>query len=201
MAKKRTAKKRQGLHKPSFVAGLLIGVAGSVLVFLGPTLLSEQLGAIPTAVPGSEDLEVVFEFPELLRRSEVPVNPKTYGDGDGARRIPPAGSTPTPAPAPTTTPGRPAAAQPPTAAPLEAAPVAITRFYVQAASYRDRSEAERLRAQLLLQGLPANTAEVALKDGAWHRVTIGPIESEAEADSILARLRQQNLSAIRINQR
>ncbi len=192
MARKRTPPKRRGLHRPSFVAGLLIGVAGSVLVFLGPTLFSEQFGAMPTAVPGSDDLEVVFEFPELLRRSEVPVNPKTYGAGDGPRRTPPA------EPAPAT--GRPATTQGPTPEPVEAAPVQITRLYVQAASYRDRGDAERLRAQLLLQGLPANTAEVALKSGAWHRVTVGPIDSEAEADSIVARLRQQNLSAIRINQ-
>lgn len=192
MSKRRT-KKRQGLHKPSFVGGILIGVGGTVLVFLGPALLSEQLGNIPVTVPGTDEPQVVFEFPELLRSSEVPVNPKTYGNQDAPRRIAPAEpapATPRPAQAP---------AQPPAPEPVAAAPVEITEIYIQAASFRDRSEAEQLRARLLLQGLPANMGEVVLEDGAWHRVTVGPIDSAAASDDVMTFLREQNLTAIRIN--
>lgn len=185
--RKRPSKKRRGLHGPSFLGGAILGAGAAALAFLAPELVSEQFAKLPDVTPGREDLEVVFEFPELLREP-VPVNPESYGaPGSRTGETPPA-SRPEAAPA--------GGGQP---APAHAAPVRITETYIQAASFRDAGEADQLRARLLLQGLPVSLGEVVLGDGAWHRVIVGPIDSAERADSIMARLREQNLSAIRIN--
>ena len=195
---KRKPTKRMGLHGPSLLAGLLLGAGGVGLVALAPGMLSEQLARLPALAPGSDDLEVVFEFPELLRQSEVPINPESYGDPVATGRTPsvqpPAGNAVTALPAPARRGSSPAET-----APVRGAPVQAARFYIQAASFRDVGDAEQLRARLLLEGLPANMGQVVLEDGAWHRVTVGPIESAAQANKVMNRLRQQNLSAIRIN--
>ncbi len=69
-------------------------------------------------------------------------------------------------------------------------------YLIQAASFRDADDAETLRASLLLQDLPASMTRVALNDGNWYRVTVGPYDSQTEAGRALSKLRQQNLKAI-----
>ncbi len=69
-------------------------------------------------------------------------------------------------------------------------------FLIQAASFRNADEAETLRAQLLLQDMPVSMTRVALKDGNWYRVTVGPYDSETLATRALTKLREQNLRAI-----
>ena len=197
---KRKPTKRKGWHGLSFLAGILLGAGAVGLVALAPGMLSEQLAKLPAAARGQDDLEVVFEFPELLRKSEVPINPESYGDASAtvnsapARRPPATAGRSQTASAVKKTP--PVEAAPVEDASIQAAPAQI---FIQAASFRDTGEAEQLRARLLLQGLPANMEQVELDDGAWHRVTVGPIDSADKANEVLNRLRQQNLSAIRIN--
>ncbi len=195
MAAKRSTRKRpsagrRGLHVPSFLGGLLLGAGGVGLTVLAPGLVSEQFAGMPSMTNGQDDLEVVFEFPELLRES-VPVDPDSYGDPGAQANVPPpdAGTdTPVASGASRSTPE-----------PARAAPVRVTQIYIQAASFRDAGEANQLRARLLLQGLPVGLGQVVLGDGTWHRVTVGPIDSAEKADQVMARLREQNLSAIRIN--
>ena len=152
-------------------------------------LVSERFAGLPDSAPGQDDLEVVFEFPELLRES-VPVDPESYGGAVTRPNVPDPDAGPEADPPPVRS-GE--------AGPAQAAPVRITEIYVQAASFRDAGEADNLRARLLLQGMPVNQGQVVLGDGTWHRVTVGPIDSAEKADTIIARLREQNLSAIRIN--
>ena len=180
------------MHGPSFLAGILLGAGTVALVVLAPGLLSEQFPKLPAITPVPDELDIVFEFPELLRGSEVPVNPGPYADPTVPVNAMPVEPGPGNA-APTTAPGG------RDAAPTQAQPVTTTRIYIQAASFRDAAEAEQLRARLLLEGLPASMGEVVLENGAWHRVTIGPFGSAIEAEKIVARLRKQNLSAIPVN--
>ena len=187
---KRPSRKRRGLHGPSFLGGVLLGAGAAALAILAPELVTEQFAKLPTVTPGQDDLEVVFEFPELLREP-VPVDPESYG-GPAARADVPPRSTRTET-------GVPPSSRAGTPAPTPAAPVRITEIHIQAASFRDAGEADQLRARLLLQGLPVRLGQVVLGDGTWHRVTVGPIESAEKADGIMIRLREQNLSAIRIN--
>ncbi len=186
---RRPSKKRRGLHGPSFFTGAILGAGAIALALLAPGFVSEQFARLPEVAPGQDDLEVVFEFPELLREP-VPVDPESYGTPGSRRNEEPPLSGTEPAP---TAAGQ---GQP---APAQAAPVRITEIYIQAASFRDAGDADQLRARLLLQGLPASLGQVELGDGTWHRVTVGPIDSAERAGSIMARLRDQNLSPMRIN--
>jgi len=73
-----------------------------------------------------------------------------------------------------------------------AAPANIERpgvYVLQAGSYRQQSDADRIRAQLKMQGIDANVQRVAVDDDVWHRVRIGPITDLAELNRLRARLR------------
>ncbi|HZO24190.1 MAG TPA: SPOR domain-containing protein, partial [Steroidobacteraceae bacterium] len=59
----------------------------------------------------------------------------------------------------------------PTAAPVERPGV----YVLQAGSYRNESDADRVRAQLAMQGIDAKVQRVAVDADVWHRVRIGPI--------------------------
>jgi cell division protein FtsN len=87
--------------------------------------------------------------------------------------------------------------QPPVTA-SEPPPTAQPRggYMLQAASFRSRAEADRLRAQLLLSDLPASIGEVSVDNSVWYRVTVGPFPDEAATDVARERLRERNLTAI-----
>lgn len=61
-------------------------------------------------------------------------------------------------------------------------------YVLQAGSYRQQAEADRIRAQLKMQGIDANVQRVAVDDDVWHRVRIGPISDLAELNRLRARL-------------
>jgi cell division protein FtsN len=60
-------------------------------------------------------------------------------------------------------------------------------YVLQAGSYRNESDAERVRAQLALQGVDARVQRVAVDADVWHRVRIGPISNL----DVLNRVRRQ----------
>ena len=62
-------------------------------------------------------------------------------------------------------------------------------YVLQAGSYRQQSDADRIRAQLKMQGIDANVQRVAVDDDVWHRVRIGPITDLTELNRLRARLR------------
>jgi cell division protein FtsN len=62
-------------------------------------------------------------------------------------------------------------------------------YVLQAGSYRQQSEADRIRAQLKMQGIDANVQRVAVDEDVWHRVRIGPITDLTELNRMRARLR------------
>jgi cell division protein FtsN len=69
-------------------------------------------------------------------------------------------------------------------------------YVLQAGSYRQQAEADRIRAQLKLQGIDANVQRVAVDDDVWHRVRIGPITDLTELNRLRARLRAADLDAL-----
>ena len=63
-------------------------------------------------------------------------------------------------------------------------------YVLQAGSYREFDDADRVRAQLALQGIESNVQRVAIDADTWHRVRIGPISDPAELDRVRARLKE-----------
>ncbi|AMX03836.1 SPOR domain-containing protein [Microbulbifer thermotolerans] len=62
-------------------------------------------------------------------------------------------------------------------------------YILQAASFRDAKEADRLRAQLMLANLNVKVETARDNRGTWHRVLVGPYKSRsqvAKAREVLA---------------
>jgi cell division protein FtsN len=69
-------------------------------------------------------------------------------------------------------------------------------YVLQVGSYRNFADAERVRAQLALQGIESKIQRVAIDNDTWHRVRIGPIADLAELNRTRERLRQADVEAI-----
>ncbi len=71
-----------------------------------------------------------------------------------------------------------------------------SEYLVQAGSFRQPDDANRLRARLMLTGITADITVNTLDDGdgVWHRVVLGPFGSKEDAEQMVANLRQHDLS-------
>ncbi|MFO1426642.1 MAG: SPOR domain-containing protein [Steroidobacteraceae bacterium] len=78
-----------------------------------------------------------------------------------------------------------------------ASPIERPGVYVlQAGSYRRFEDAERIRAQLALQGVDATVQRVAVDTDVWHRVRIGPVNDLRELNRLRTKLRSADLDAL-----
>lgn len=75
-------------------------------------------------------------------------------------------------------------------------------YLLQAGSFKIKADAERMRAQLILSGLPnVHTSESAAQDGTtWYRVRIGPFENRSRLSKAYDKLVQQDIQPLRIKQ-
>ncbi|HLY52586.1 MAG TPA: SPOR domain-containing protein [Steroidobacteraceae bacterium] len=80
----------------------------------------------------------------------------------------------------------------PAGAPIERPGV----YVLQAGSYRNQADAERVRAQLALQGVQAKVQRVAVDTDVWHRVRIGPITSLDELNRVRKQLKAAEVDAL-----
>lgn len=69
-------------------------------------------------------------------------------------------------------------------------------WILQAGSFREANDADELRARLLLLGLDASTTAVELNKETWHRVIVGPFESELDRNRAQDRLAQAEVRAM-----
>lgn len=68
-------------------------------------------------------------------------------------------------------------------------------FYVQAGSFSNVNDAEKLKAKLALLGLEASLRSVDLPDkGTYHRVRLGPFKGGEELDKAMALLKQNGVA-------
>ena len=153
------AKSKAGPRVPAWliaVCGIVVGLFIAFLFTLEPgrdSVKRDSLAkpATPVAEPPKRQT-LDYEFYTRLPESEV-VTPR-----------------PRPAPPP---PPPPAPAKPP----AQATPA--TQYYLQAGSFRQRAEADRVRAQIILMGLDARLEDAKLANGeTWHRVQVGPFADQ-----------------------
>jgi cell division protein FtsN len=69
-------------------------------------------------------------------------------------------------------------------------------YVLQAGSYRNESDAERVRAQLAMQGVQAKVQRVAVDSDVWHRVRIGPISNLDELNKVRKQLQAAEVDAL-----
>jgi cell division protein FtsN len=66
---------------------------------------------------------------------------------------------------------------------------------LQAGSFKQATEAEKMQAQLALVGIAARIQRASVDDETWFRVRIGPIQTVEELRVIQAKLREAEITA------
>lgn len=66
-------------------------------------------------------------------------------------------------------------------------------YVLQVGSYRKFEEADRVRAQLALQGIGSNVQRVSIDNDTMHRVRVGPITDLKELNRVRDRLREAEM--------
>jgi SPOR domain len=69
-------------------------------------------------------------------------------------------------------------------------------YVLQAGSYRNEADADRVHAQLALQGIDSKVQRVAVDADVWHRVRIGPIGNLDELNRLRRQLQAADVDAL-----
>ena len=78
-------------------------------------------------------------------------------------------------------------------------PVPETRrgtYVLQAGSYKNFADADRVRAQLALQGIESKVQKVSVDNDTWHRIRIGPISKLDELNRLRQILRKADVDVL-----
>ncbi|WP_066960144.1 SPOR domain-containing protein [Microbulbifer sp. Q7] len=162
---RRNTRRQQSTGKPAwvwFVLGSFVG-GFAVFVFLLNDLKTAQTQAVKRAEkpvaqqPAAGESKPRFDFYKLLEENEVKVpEPKNQQvrvrDGE----------------------------QKSSETPERVEPKSDLVYILQAASFRDKDEAERLRAQLMLANLDVKVESATDSRGTWHRVLVGPYTNRSK---------------------
>jgi cell division protein FtsN len=70
------------------------------------------------------------------------------------------------------------------------------QFILQAGSFRNREDAERLKASIALLGMEASIKQVSINGVNWHRVRIGPVANSRDLYHNLNLLHHNDINAI-----
>lgn len=88
---------------------------------------------------------------------------------------------------------KPQPAKPQTA---DSKPAASEPYFLQAGSFSNADDAEKLKARLALLGIEASTQTATIPDkGVWHRVRLGPYKNADEMNKARSLLKQNGVDA------
>ncbi len=85
--------------------------------------------------------------------------------------------------------------------PLPKAVVASTQFFLQAGLVRKQSDADRVRAQIILLGQSVNVEAGNVRDETWYRVMVGPFNSRDQLSQAQKTLSSNGFSNLLLQQR
>ncbi len=69
-------------------------------------------------------------------------------------------------------------------------------YVIQAGSYKHFADADRIRAQLALQGIESTVQKVSVDKDTWHRIRIGPVSNLQQLNHIRDVLRSAHIRAL-----
>lgn len=69
-------------------------------------------------------------------------------------------------------------------------------YYLQAGSFKNATEADRMKANLSLLGLSVVVQSVTVNETAWHRVRVGPLSDTQTLDNARQRLLENKIEFI-----
>ncbi|SDS27207.1 SPOR domain-containing protein [Pseudomonas fuscovaginae UPB0736] len=145
------------------------------------TLLPESEVIVPPeAVP-----EKTLPTPQTVPTPQTPVTPAEAAKIDTARaQAALSGITPPP--------------PPPVA---KAEPAAVTKFFLQAGSFRKEADADKVRAQIILLGQAVSVESGTVKDETWYRVLVGPFSNREQLTTAQKQLAGSGFSNLLLQQR
>ncbi|MCO2938738.1 SPOR domain-containing protein [Pseudomonas aeruginosa] len=160
------------------VAGLAIGGFIMFLMKLEPGRKDVQRerpdAQRPAAVQGKQ--------PQQNGQAQQPPTPAELAKADEARaKAALAGQVPPPLP--------------------KAVVAASTQFFLQAGSFRKQSDADRVRAQIILLGQSVNVEAGNVRDETWYRVMVGPFNSRDQLSQAQKTLSSNGFSNLLLQQR
>ena len=79
--------------------------------------------------------------------------------------------------------------------------VAATQYYLQAGSFRKQTDADHLRAQIIMMGQNARVESGTVRDETWYRVMVGPYGDRAKASAAQKQLAGNGFSNLLLQQR
>lgn len=71
-----------------------------------------------------------------------------------------------------------------------------SKYLLQAGSFRDFSEADKLRARLALMGIESRVEKAKVGAVIWHRVKMGPYSRMSSVNTLKSRLRQNGIDVM-----
>ena len=81
-------------------------------------------------------------------------------------------------------------------------PKTSANYILQAGSFRNPEQADRLKAKLALQGIVANIQSVKINNNdIWYRVRIGPLDDVKTLNRTRKRLRENNIASIVVKEK
>ncbi|HSP01207.1 MAG TPA: SPOR domain-containing protein [Thioalkalivibrio sp.] len=165
------------------VAGLTIGLFAAFLVYLdGREGESSEARVISAPAPAQRETRDV----RRQQAEEVPAPPKPRFDF--YTMLP---ELEVVVPEPETRPSRPGEPAP---APKQVEEPGI--YMLQAGSFRQYDEADRMKASLALLGVQADIQKVQVNSDTWHRVRVGPFRDTAELNKVRERLHGNQIQTL-----
>lgn len=70
------------------------------------------------------------------------------------------------------------------------------KYVLQAGSFKNKNDAEKLKANLTLLGFEPHIQNVTVNGNAWHRVRIGPYNQSSDLHDKIEQLQQNDISAV-----
>ena len=174
VVEKTQARRNTGNNQPRgnglrlYFAGVLTGVFLSFLGYLG-TLPNPADPALETdsSPPAAEIPKPRFDFYTMLPK-------QTLDEGKKPDAVEPAADV----------------SKPP------AASSAPEPYLLQAGAFRQRDDAERRRAELVLLGLTPKLEEISNANGRWFRVYVGPFDSHESMNKARGVMASQNIDTV-----
>jgi len=83
--------------------------------------------------------------------------------------------------------------------PTTAAPGPVQKpgaYVLQAGSFRNLADADRMRALIAMQGVESKIQKVTIDKDTWHRVRVGPINDLKRLEDTRSKLRQARIDAL-----
>lgn len=69
-------------------------------------------------------------------------------------------------------------------------------YILQAGSFRNHKDADRVRAMIAMQGVESKIQKVTIDKDTWHRVRVGPITNLQKLEDTRSKLRQAQIDAL-----